>query len=342
MSFNSLAQEHKGLLPVHPLLFQDELLSSWLVRLAHSNHFKVHTFCRLFVGDKRQIWNRDIDTYTPEWLIDAMCRITGSKKDVVEQTTLKSFEGLVFDQIYPHTVTPWILPLGIYHRNRTLYGLQYCPLCLKLDKQPYFRKQWRLSFYTVCEFHHVLMQDRCLDCSSPIIFHRNDVGFNKESFYNSMIMCHICGGDLSNSSVQTFHSPNLQIYQAFLSFLPIHRLGWTDFPLPQIMYTPLFLQGVRVISSLLTSTKEKAQLSLLQIEVDMGFMSESDLPPMSVTFERRDIHERHRLLIATIWLLMDWPYRFHHYYKKFRLTKSIILQDMKNPPYFILRAMSDS
>lgn len=336
-----MEQTYRDLLPIHPLPFQDELLSSWMVRVAHSNHFKIHTFCRLFIGEKRQIWNRDIDTYAPEWLITAMSKITGSKKEIIEQTTLRSFEGLVFDNIYSHTITPWILPLGIYHRNRTLYGLQYCPICLKLDETPYFRKQWRLSFYTVCEFHNVLMQDRCLYCAGPIIFHRNDIGFRKESFYNNIIICHICGNDLSQTTIQMFQNSNLEILQTFKSFLSIYRLGWTDYPLPQIMYTPLFFQGLRVISSLLTSTKSKAQLPLLQIEADMGINDGASLPPMSVTFERRLIHERHRLLIVAIWLLMDWPDRFQQYYKKFKLTKSIILQDIKNPPYFLLKAMND-
>ncbi|MCL9677219.1 TniQ family protein [Acinetobacter sp. ACZLY 512] len=339
MIFNSLDQVQQDLLPIHPLPFPDELLSSWLVRLAHGNHFKVHTFCRLFIGEKRQIWNRDIDTYAPEWLINAMCRMTGLEKDIVEQTTLSSFENVILDCIYTHTVTPWILPLGIYHRNRTLHGLQYCPLCLKSDKSPYFRKQWRLSFYTVCDVHQVLMLDQCLNCFSPIIFHRNDIGFNKESFYRNMHVCHVCGNDLSQSSAQIFQPPNLQISQAFKGLLLIYRKGWTNFPLPQIMYAPLFLQGLRIISSLLSSTKEKAQLPLLQVEADMGIKNQSSPPLKSITFERRHIHERHRLLIAALWLLMDWPFRFRQYYKHFKLTKSIILQDIPSPPYFILEAM---
>lgn len=339
MIISGLGQANQDLLPIHPLPFRDELLSSWLVRLAHSNHFKVHTFCRLYIGETRQIWNRDIDAYAPIWLIDAMCRITGLAKEVVEQTTLRSFEGILFDQIYSNTVTPWILPLGIYHRDRTLYGLQYCPICLKLDTQPYFRKYWRSSFYTVCEFHHVLMQDHCPNCCSPVVFYRNDIGFKKETFYSSITTCHICGMDLTQSVSYQIHYPCSQIAQAFKSLLTVYRRGWVDLPLPQIMYSQIFLQGLRIIISLLVSTKLKARLSLAEIEADMGIKDNNYLKK-SITFERRQIHERHRLLIGALWILMDWPYRFHYYYKKFNLTKSIIFQDIKNPPYFIYEAMN--
>lgn len=340
MIFNILDHTYKDLLPVHPQPFPDELLSSWLVRLAHSNHFKVHTFCRLFIGEKREIWNRDIDVNAPAWLIEAICKVTSLKKELVEQTTLKSFEGLLIDRIYPNTVTPWILPLGVFHRNRTLQGLQYCPICLKLDDYPYYRKQWRLSFYTVCEFHNTLMQDQCIYCHSPIVFHRNDIGFKKEYFLNSMVLCHFCGQDLSRIPIQKVQYPSLQISQVFEAFLPIYRLGWTDYPLPQIMYAPLFLNGLRIIISLLTSIKEKAKLPLLKIEEDMGIRNKKDCLPMSITFERRCIDERHRLLNVALWLLMDWPFRFQKYYKNSKITKSIILKDTQNPPFFLLKTLN--
>jgi hypothetical protein len=55
-----------GLLPIHPQLQPDELLSSWIVALARANWFKVHSFCIRLGGNQNTIWNRDVDRMAPE------------------------------------------------------------------------------------------------------------------------------------------------------------------------------------------------------------------------------------------------------------------------------------
>ena len=54
------------ILPVHPNPFRDELLSSWMVRLAISNGWPFHTFYSKLLGLESPIWSRDIDKYAIE------------------------------------------------------------------------------------------------------------------------------------------------------------------------------------------------------------------------------------------------------------------------------------
>ena len=63
--------------PIHPHPRPDELLSSWMVRLAHANRYKVHDFYALYFGRERQIWNRDIDHLAPDWLLNGLSFHTG-------------------------------------------------------------------------------------------------------------------------------------------------------------------------------------------------------------------------------------------------------------------------
>ena len=58
--------------PIHYKPLPDELLSSWLVRLAHGHGLKVQTFCNLIFGNSQQVWNRDIDRLAPTWLLDQL------------------------------------------------------------------------------------------------------------------------------------------------------------------------------------------------------------------------------------------------------------------------------
>lgn len=68
----------ESLWPIRYKPLPDELLSSWLVRLAHGHGLKVQTFCNLIFGNKLQVWNRDIDRLAPEWLIAELSSKTGA------------------------------------------------------------------------------------------------------------------------------------------------------------------------------------------------------------------------------------------------------------------------
>ena len=66
--------------PIRYKLLPDELLSSWLVRLAHGFGLKVQTFSNLLFGCNYQVWNRDIDRFAPDWLVEQLSSHTGTPK----------------------------------------------------------------------------------------------------------------------------------------------------------------------------------------------------------------------------------------------------------------------
>ena len=181
---------------VHPL--RDELLSSWLVRLAHANGCKVQTFCHLALP-QQEIWNRDIDRSAPLWLLKAMSRHTGTAPRIVHQTTLRKFEGWLFKQYRASGTINWIIALKQYHRQHLGHSLQFCPRCLADDPEPYFRVSWRLGSYTFCPDHKIMMHDRCPSCSSPIAFHRQELGKPEQYQQIGMHVCFNCGFNLCHS-----------------------------------------------------------------------------------------------------------------------------------------------
>ena len=73
--------------PIHPQPLEDEILSSWLIRLAHANRFKVHDFYQLYFGRDKQIWTRDIDHLAPDWLIEGLSTHTGVSEDKIKNMT---------------------------------------------------------------------------------------------------------------------------------------------------------------------------------------------------------------------------------------------------------------
>lgn len=155
----------------HPSPFPDELLSSWLGRIAKTNGTSAHSFCKL-VWPEIQVWTRDIDTLSPIEILQQLSRQTSTPFKSVKATTFREYEGVLFDSVNTKGPTRWINHIGIYHRARKRPGLQWCPICLKEDSVPYFRKCWRLSLSTCCQIHKIILTDKCCECGTPAAPHR--------------------------------------------------------------------------------------------------------------------------------------------------------------------------
>ena len=191
--------------PIRYKPLPDELLSCWLIRLAHGHGLKVQTFTNLLFGNRRQVWNRDVDRLGPSWLIDELSRRTGTPLNMAEGTCLRVLEGSLFPQFKLSGALPWVLTIGMYHRKRAAYGQQFCPLCLEEDGVPYYRRSWRLAFMTTCPVHEVMLHDRCPQCASPLSFHRAEMGRGGVDDAIEVSMCHECGTDLRQAQAMQVH-----------------------------------------------------------------------------------------------------------------------------------------
>src|SRR6185369_2217960 len=175
--------------PSHPKPQEDELLSSWLVRLARSNGLRLHTFCDI-AWPHKAIWNRDIDKSADDQILTLIAAKTATPIKRAFQTTLQAYESWLYEKHNPAGNTKWIMPVGIYHRIRRRYGMQCCTRCLADDTEPYFRRPWRIAFVTACEIHKCMLIDKCPSCDSPIIYHRCSLDLE------SISLCSGCGLDL--------------------------------------------------------------------------------------------------------------------------------------------------
>jgi hypothetical protein len=209
----------------HPHPHRDELLSSWLVRVAHANGLKVQTFCAQEFGNKYQIWSRDIDRLSPAWLIETMSSKTRTPIERVWATTLLGYEGRLYDKYHSASQLRWILPLQIYHRKRRGYGLQFCPNCLREESEPYYRRSWRVALFTFCPKHDVMLCDRCPSCGNGIVFHRLEPGKPDLIDGPSMQCCWFCGFDLCNTPSVPVNKWNDSIFISWQKILHLVDRG---------------------------------------------------------------------------------------------------------------------
>ncbi len=315
--------------PAHPKPLPDELLSSWLIRIARAHGLKLQTFCDRVFGNERQLWNRDIDRLGPEWLLSSLVRHTGTSIETVRQTTLDIYRGRLFHRHPSAGVLRWILPVGMYHRKRRNFGLQFCPQCLAEDQEPYFRTQWRLAILTWCPLHRLFLHDRCPGCNAPVAFHRRELGHPAITDAGPLSLCHACGFDLRFASRQAFttYESSICTMQEQIASYVEGRPSCLDISRMDVMHQ---------LCKIMVSPRKSAKLALYVVGT-------IDAPRRHVLLGRQALElrpnaDRHHVIQLAAWLLADEGARLNDAWKAKAMRFSDLLRDFKDAPCWFLTA----
>lgn len=315
----------------------DEIFSSWLCRIAQENQIKLHTLEVQIWGRDKQIWTRDIDRSIDDVTLSDVASITGVSFDRVKNTCLRSYESRLFEKLTIRTNSDWILPSGIYHRVRKRFGMQFCPLCLATDSTPYFRKTWRLAIATFCDRHDVMLHDRCPQCQSPIMFHRQEMGNRNLWMYDSLATCTACGFDLKRTSAFQASVIDIEAYNTLKSQLFFLDVGWTFSRSEGFQYSHLYFCAVRQLAKQLRSKKTPHRI-LEYANAHLGLsLSITTLGRMPIEF--LSLTERHYLILVATWLLLDWPERLLRICGDLGVRHSELLSEFGEVPYWFESGM---
>jgi hypothetical protein len=311
----------------------DELLSSWLVRLARAYAMRLHSFCSI-VWPGKQIWTRDIDRCADDEILEVLAAKTATSVDRAFECTLRAYEGSLFEKYNPTGNTKWIMPLGVYHRTRRLYGLQCCPSCLKEDPEPFFRRKWRLAFIALCEGHDCMLIDRCPRCNNPINFHRT------QKHTDPLTQCWRCRFDLRNARCRKSKCPEVVQYQATL--VDALRNGWMQIPGYGPIYSRLFFDGLHQLMRIVATGRKAGDL---RAHIRKCSNIEACTPYFGSKLryiERMSVDDRLAVLSMTRWLLKEWPNRLVEACQTIRLLSSNLLRDMRGGiPYWYWRVVHE-
>jgi len=172
--------------PIHPYPMADELLSSWMVRIARAYGVQPYSFWRQLAGIAQF---RALDEHVSPGLLEVLYRGTGIKPLQIRAMTLTSFAqfGLL--------------------RNGNHAVIAFCQKCLKAPI-PFYRRTWCLEFVTICAIHNVELQMSCPACGALIRFEHVEVN-------QSLATCHNCCCDLAAVAAST-HEPSVQLATALV------------------------------------------------------------------------------------------------------------------------------
>ena len=322
--------------PVWPAFVKpqkDELLSSWITRIAHSHLLKVHTFCNI-LWPKTQIWNRDVDRIDNKAIFNLIGTRTFTSSETVNNTLLSSYEGFLFEKHTNLTNQKWIMPLGIYHRTRLKFGLMICPQCLKKDgANPFYRKQWRLSLYVCCVACKCMLAEKCPQCLAPINFFRAELGHKTKTPSKdlSITKCDICQLDFTTFTTEKA-SPDVLAFQ--INNDKILREGYCEYT----SYSHLYFRMLHQLAVIISSKSPRSDLIRSEIGKGMGIDFTFSFTYSGTVFDSLDLKSRANIFLMANWLLEDWPKRFHDFYKS-TFHNSLLFQEIGVIPFWFKRYM---
>lgn len=218
----------------------DELLSSWLTRTAFAHGYSLTTFISMFLKHDGSALSRiDIDFKEDSILFEKLAIKSRFPIEQIVQMSLRSEEGYLFES--DHGLYP---PKQIrkLKDKRTHYGLMFCPKCLAEDTHPYWRKQWRYTFYNACPKHNIFLTDRCGKCYERI-------RLSKMQPSDELVYCSKCQRDLR---LTVPHVPKSQMYgvKAVAWFIDGLKNGYFDIADTRIRSLFVF-EAYTILSSLL-------------------------------------------------------------------------------------------
>ncbi|MBV8273393.1 MAG: TniQ family protein [Cupriavidus sp.] len=321
------------LLPLHPQPHSGEILSSWMVRLAFANGFPLHTFYANLLGYRAPIWNRDTDRHPSPALLEVLGRCTGQPLLTLRALTLSAYDGILFEQLPMIGNASWILPVGVLHRTRRRAGMQFCPLCLRCDADPYYRRSWRLAIHARCEHHQCVMEQYCPSCCEPVAYHRHGIGRGRVISDQALRFCHRCGFDLGRKQPIYLDWPDVVSSRSFDEMMHhFERGAWKCGYLTPPCAVPFFA-GLRALVSVIIGRYGQRLRS--QLSNTLGLSLDTCYVGRRVEFEYLGALERLKLLLAVSWLLEDWPSRFIAMCGACRFTRSRLAEEVRTLPFWL-------
>ncbi len=163
-------RQRATLWPYRPHRHPDELLSSWLWRVARGLGAPPRRFAIDAIGSRLADFDRDID----DTAIDRLAFLSGQTREHLLRGTMRPDAGAdpvdKRQQVQQALIKHGDLVLNRFRggRGRAIPVTQYCPVCLAGESTRYLRRGWRFSLEVVCSEDGCFLIDACWKCGAVL------------------------------------------------------------------------------------------------------------------------------------------------------------------------------
>lgn len=290
--------DHGGLALVRTKPLPDECLTSWLMRTVRANGARRHFFCSQ-LWPSFDPWLRDIDLTFYPTVVETMATLTNVSDHRAGGTTLWEYDGTLFSANSQSSRRRWILRFANHCWGRPHPWLQFCPLCLSSDDDPYFRRLWRMAFITYCPRHGTELLERCPTCCEPIAFHLVD------DLRVPLSTCWRCRSPLLVNPPRMADADTVWLQQSMLGWL---AEGYGAFGSYGMVHASLAFDIVRIVLTYLVSGAGAADVRRATATRFGGEATDFENSDHQAELEYLTINDRRRLFQLASPLFENWPH----------------------------------
>ena len=279
--------------PVYP--YQDELLSSWLVRAALVHGCEPMSLTSALWPGWRS-WTMDIDRYLVEERLQSLSLSSGLRRDEISvMTLLHHLDGRVFINGRSPSLLSWVIAIGSRNRQHKM-GVQCCPDCLRAS-EPYFRWQWRLAWYTCCPEHQRELVGNCPACQTPIQYHR------VSAQTPHIGICFSCGYDFRGAETPRVETDKIGFQELASRVFESGTVDWGTRQIPSVDWFVLVKLLINLIRRSVTRHLH-AHSHVADFVQSTGIdLASIQLPPTRLSIELLPITQREPLFAAAAHML---------------------------------------
>ena len=275
---------------IEPKTYNNEILSSWLIRSSILNGSEPSSWTTMIFNDNK-FWSKDFDRFTEDKelikLVKGSTKSLQELKDMTLEPLVKKI--LPLEELSPKKAWTFIISTGkrgAYKRN----GTYFCPLCIENENSFNLRREFRLAWNTSCSIHKINLLQKCQKCNT--IFTPNKITFDNAKPF----LCTNCGYDLRNSDIKETNK-EVYVFQEKLNNAIFKEEIDQNFPLVEKNIEELF-KTLRILLSFLRALfktnkgiKFLEKLNLEHMEEDLGKNKTSD------NFEDMELENREMYLL---------------------------------------------
>ncbi|WP_187647753.1 TniQ family protein [Nitrosophilus labii] len=304
--------------------YPDELFTSWIARNATINFLQTPTFINYYFPEyKNKFLNRDTDIFVDKKIANNFAkRMLLDEKDVFN-TSLQSYSGFLNEIIDSKTRNHLITPVKVRGSYPRIKGLRYCPQCLQ--EQEYFRKEWRLSFYTVCLKHKNFLINECPQCGEPIFLVKRKLDTKSFNCWN-------CGFIYKEAETEKIHHNSKGIYYLSKATEILYR-GYFVYN-SKWYYSPFYFRILKHMAKLIYLSGYR-NLDILEKEIKLHNVKLKNTRELGGKFleEIISLKEAFAVFTASISILSS-PINLQRFINSNKISYAILKRDLNYIPFW--------
>ena len=328
------------MLPAFSRPYEDEVLSSWLTRLAFDNGLNRRM---LLTGAGLKLEGKtdfNIDHLNDIGALDVLSDYANCSSDAIRNASLHYYNNKLFT-VKNNGIIPLIWqakrPVSIFNDASGQGNLLFCPSCLaRRDHPVYYRRKWRLSISFVCLQCKCYLREVCPHCSKPSSKMRDVSAMaDYKNCDRYLLACGTCKGDISKCIPQTAPEHIIRMQQQINNYL--------DQPYStKERYSVGYFKVVHGIARMLLKNSLNLRYGpFVSYVYHQTQTVDYRLDHRNADLADLTVRQRADVFRMAMWLLEEWPGRLTKLCIKYRLNQKSMLSIVPDAPLWYYNAIGD-